>query len=302
MKSKNFLLILLLLSCNHQEKKTYSDSTAQQQKSIPTAPAQPKKDTVYKDFPEREKFSDLILFGMTVQEWNKFIAKQAKEDVFEEIDNRGWFGSYRAFNSKNQKRNVSFSMEGKFLEPVNCDETKCEIIRVNNIVQSQPVLKEVSLEYNTSDANLANVIVNEFIANHNLIFIGGLEPMTADYRPATIQDYEVSNELDKKFGNEKLANTQRWESQMSYTESIFENKELYAIIKIEETKHNQLTRNYNSDIVGIEEGSRNFAIKIRACSRKFSDIDINQFRTEQQKQEIEARKKSKQLIDSALGK
>ena len=126
--------------------------------------------------------------------------------------------------------------------------------------------------------------------------------MTVDNEPATKRDYEFNNELLKKFNKEKIANSKKWESTTAYTESVFENKNLYVIIKVQTIQNNQLTRNSEGDITFIEPGFKTITVNIRVCSKIFSNIDINEFMTYQQKEQIKSRIKSTELIDKALQK
>lgn len=293
-------LIFLLFSCNSKQP---VDSITLNPVNKSITAVQEKVDTVYNDYSGTDKFSELIAFGMTIKEWNKFIAQQAKKGVFEKIDNNGVFGSYKAFNyPQNQDRQGSFSIEARFIEPVKKTGNKHEFVRINNVLQSEPILNEVHLEYDTSVPDRMNQIVNEFIENHNLEFVAGLKPMIADDGPImTIKDYQIDNELRKR-SSENLANTKKTESQTSYTESVFENKTIFAVIIVKKIQDNELSRDYEGDVIAVEQGSTYFSIKVRACSKKFSNIDINEFRTFQQKEAIDARKKSSELIDKALEK
>lgn len=258
-----------------------------------------KVDTMFKDFKGYDHFTDEILFGMPLKKWNAFVARKTKEGYYDKLFETG-YNSYDAHATIKGAGKVSFWLKPHFLENFISEGNTAQVIRIDKQVQFEPVLKELNYEIDVDFADDGNDLVKGFIRDHNMQFVSGLEPMHLSDDPGTIKDYKFNNDIMKKFKKDEIANKAEWESIKYSTESLFENKICYAVMKIENRKNNELLRNAEGDIVSVGDGYTRSSIYIHVVSKFYSELDIEKYLTQQQKDSIQSKHTTEELMNKAL--
>lgn len=267
-------------------------------------------DTMYKDFSGKDFYNDSVFFGMSLKEWNKFVALSTTKGDFDKVETSN--GIYNGFALV--EKGVNLHMSAKFINAEKETDGKLEIIRIDEKNQNDRILSEVNLDFVISSLSYVNSITKNFINFHKLKFVAGSEALNLDENLPTLENindwFYLERQIEKDFKKHSIKSQREnseaeIESKVSkelkdHTQTLFENKGFYGIIRVEKISRCLLEKDSEGKYISLVSGYNNYGINIRACSKKFSEIKVEEFMTYQQKKDSDAKNTSKELIEKAL--
>jgi|GEM_PF-6343126 len=311
----NNLLIGLLFfamsaSCNignqnneDTKQQTLIDSS---QSNVSNKMNQLSKDTNYIKLGPLESYKDGIFFGQTIEEWNKAIAKLAKDNKIDEIVVYNEDGSYIGIKNYNSVLiNSNFKVKGIFRNPYYRikDDPQMSKIIIDDIDRTNSFLSEIEYEYFDNQTNV-DELVKQLVKVNKMKFLYGDKPViskiisTDEYTQIDREGFlKISEKRD--FGPEKIKDTTE-----SNTESLFQNEKKYFVININFTKYlDVLFKNDNLKKIKSATVEKVFAnLKYRVCSKKFSNLEPNSYMDGFQRLDIKTKKTTDSLIQKTLSK
>lgn len=248
-----------------------------------------KLDTIFKEYTGQSKFDSLISFGSSVKNWNRYIAILTKNGYFHEIKDSGNYNSYIGCNNHYEVR-AHFLTSGIVSDDIHHENTYLAI-RKNNVIQFEPVLNEIVMEFSFKDGEkLANSIIGEFINKHSLSYVVGKKPING----GLIEELHHQ----KLFGSADK-NYKKYIYQQD--SSLFENKDMYSVIICStEQDIRSFMSLYTTEPTHVLFGYKNITVTIKSFSKELSEIDINNYRTIKEKRKIKHQNEQDSLINKAL--
>lgn len=300
---KPVLLILLFTSfaCSEPNQNKEQSSLTEDMSATAPQPEMPsRKDSVFKDL-SLTSYSPLINFGMGMSEWNKALASQAREGYFKSIDDKGEARSYAGFRSSGAN-----DKSGYWLYPVftSSEEQlgpgKVRIYRFNGKYPGDRFLSGVKYLFTFNGATEINRAIREMISENGLQYAIGNRSLDASDNPPVKEDFSFQNDFEKTISPDKKRQSGEWkECGYSYT-GVYDNARCYYVFKVTNQGRARVYLDADGDIYAIADAISFNNLEVAVHSKALSGIDITEYATLEQKNQMKDAEKSKTLIDKAL--
>lgn len=306
------IFILLLISCNNKSENSESLEVDTISTPLPSeAEVKPifKKDTIVKEITIEDPIMEGYRFGMTVSEWNEFLAKKVDQGIVKSLNESGSLNFTENYISYAYKGNIKidflntkantnkgYDIIGLFIRPSESDKT-FEIFKRNGIIINEPILYGVKKVFYISDDEF-NLVINKELSNNSLSYVAGYPPNIVLNRSLGVDDFSdpVENGLDK-FTNESLSKN----TSSSYTtKTLYNNNNVYAVFEVTETRSATIQRNGDYEVISVDNAYVDYKLVQRIFSKKIGILNIEDYMTEEQKIKFRDSMKTIELRNKAL--
>jgi hypothetical protein len=245
-------------------------------------------------------------FGMLLSEWNKQLAILAKNGVIDWLNDNAdgyYFGRVEFSTYYDNSRKEGYGLTGIFKEAKNWNDT-VEVLSRNNIKVKEPILIGIQYNYLIKPHNVVSQI-EAIIRQNNLSYIAGYYPVNVNPKPITTSEFPYSLKdaaIALRGGREKEAMCNKV-TDLTFSRvstALFENEQYYSVFTWEEKTSATVQKDNDCRVSYVYSGKRELSFQNTIYSKKQADLKVEDYLTNSQRDEIETRQRTQNLIDKAL--